>query len=156
MPLGFTFSSDYGDANSTNAALATNATVLAPWSSSTNKDDINDTAISQAIAEGIATGENKRLKDSTATGDNEISVSGNVITIGTFKAGTAIKFSIDSKKDNSLNCFSMGFYYPLDWPGTSTSGEDWEMYNKLATYFAKHTNPKSSITITYRVEIVQA
>ena len=144
MPLGFTFCS-----NSTSIYK-----VVDPWMSSTTKANVSATAVSNAIASGIVTGTNKRLKGSSAEpleGQDEFSVSGNTLTIGIFKAGTPITFDINSSKD--LTCFCMGFYYPLDWP--SETSTDRAKYDKISTYFSRHAASDATITINYKVELVQ-
>ena len=113
--------------------------------SSSNKDEVNATAISNAIAQGIA-GENGRLKGSSAS-TSAPSVNGNVITLGTFAENEAITFNINS--GTTLECFCMGFYYPLD------SSTDKEKYDKISTYIAEHLDPNCTVTISYKVEIIQ-
>ena len=142
MPLGFNFSYDTPELDKN--------LVLSPWMSSTNKDDVSGSKISNAIANGIVPGNNTRLRASSAEppkGKAEISVSGNTITIGTFAAGTEIQFHINGKS----NCpfFHMGFYYPLD------SSTDKEKYDKISTYIAEHIDPNCTITVSYTVELVQ-
>ncbi len=144
MPLGFTFCSNSPDIYK----------VVDPWMSSTTKADVSATAVSNAIASGIVTGTNKRLKGSSAEppeGQDEFSVSGNTLTIGTFKAGTPITFDINSSKN--LTRFCMGFYYPLDWP--SATSDDRAKYDKISTYFSRHASSDATITISYKVELVQ-
>ncbi len=141
MPLGFNFSS--------NSAELDKNLVLSPWMSSSNKDEVNATAISNAITQGIA-GENGRFKGSSAS-TSAPSVNGNVITLGTFAENKAITFNINS--GTTLECFCMGFYYPLDWP--SATSTDKEKYDKISTYIAEHTDPDCTVTISYTVDIVQ-
>lgn len=144
MPLGFTFSKESTSTTDTNVVTA------GPWFSSTTKANVDDTVISNAIASGIAPGNNTHLKGSSAEppkGQDEISVSGNTITIGTFAAGRAISFDINTATGSTF--FHMGFYYPLD------SSTDKEKYDKISTYIAEHLDPNCTVTISYKVEIVQ-
>ena len=148
MPLGFVFSCNYNGTNK-----ASNSLVLAPWQSSTDKTLVSGSAISNAIASGITSGDTIRLKGSSATapdGGKEIDVANNVITVGNFASGSAVTFDINS--GTGLTYFHMGFYYPLE-HGSSVAEKDF--YNKLSTYIGEHTDPNCTVSISYIVELIQ-
>ena len=127
MPIGFTFSA--------NGTTATGNYVLNPWNSGAK------TAVEAAdIHNAIATGIKSKIANSTC--------SNNVVT--TARMTNAVSFTIGGV---AVTGFNMGFAYPLDWPSATDANK--EKFDKIATYIAEHTEDSATITVSYKVEIIQ-
>ena len=135
MPIGFTFSA--------NGTTADGNYVVDPWRESTDKSTVVSASEMQtALRDGIKNKMNATL-DTVNTNT--------VVVTPTIDTDTnSISFTVGG---TSTSGFNMGFAYPTDW---STETNDQEFYDNVSTYMANHIASTASITVSYRVEIIQA